>query len=85
MKEMLFGECIHVYLVNFVGKGIVYLDWWGRKLDFNSIKKKTKESMLHGSSKQCPGYCTCSAAFNWKKSRSKMLSTFPVYRGGNWA
>ena len=33
---MLFGEYIHVYLVNFVGKGIVYLDWLGIKLDFNS-------------------------------------------------
>ena len=32
-----FGENIHLYLVNIVGKGIAYLCCWGRKLDFNSI------------------------------------------------
>ena len=39
---MLFGECIHVYLVNFVGKGIVYLECLGGKLDFYSIFKKAQ-------------------------------------------
>ena len=34
--------------------------------------------------KQCPGWFTCSASFNFKKSTRKVLSTFPFYRWGNW-
>ena len=44
-KRCFFGDHIHVYLVNYVGKGTVYLDWWGKDLDFNStykIKNKIK-------------------------------------------
>ena len=37
-----FANHIYPYLVNFVGKGIVYLECFGKKLDFNSIKKKIK-------------------------------------------
>ena len=37
-----FANRIYPYLVNFVGKGIVYLECFGKKLDFNSIKKKIK-------------------------------------------
>ena len=36
LKEMFFGEPIYLYLVNFVGK-LVYLDFGGEKLNFNSI------------------------------------------------
>ena len=35
-----FANRIYLYVVNFVGKGIVYLECLGEKLDFNSIKKK---------------------------------------------
>ena len=48
-EEMLSGECMDLYLVNFVGKCIVGPDYWGK----NSIstlsskkKNKTKLSML---------------------------------------
>lgn len=37
-----FAKHIYLYLVNFVGKGIVYLECFRKKLDFNSIKKKMK-------------------------------------------
>ena len=37
-----FANHIYLYLVNFVGKGIVYLEFWGEKLDFNSIIKKAQ-------------------------------------------
>ena len=36
-----FANRIYLYVVNFVGKGIIYLEWLGEKLDFNSIKKET--------------------------------------------
>ena len=36
-----FANRIYLYLVNFVEKGIIYLEWLGEKLDFNSIKKET--------------------------------------------
>ena len=45
-----------------MGKGFVYLDCWGKKLDFNIIKKKI--SMLLRSTKKCPQCSTCSASFN---------------------
>ena len=37
-----FPNRIYLNLVNFVGKGIVYLECFRKKLDFNSIKKKMK-------------------------------------------
>ena len=37
-----FAKHIYLYLVNFVGKGIVYLEFGGEKLDFNSIIKKAQ-------------------------------------------
>ena len=35
-----FANRIYPYLVNFVGKGIVYLECLGEKLDFYSIEQK---------------------------------------------
>ena len=35
-----FANHIYLYLVNFVGKGIAYLECLRKKLDFNSIKKQ---------------------------------------------
>ena len=37
-----FANRIYLYLVNFVGKGIVYLECLGGKLDFYSIFKKAQ-------------------------------------------
>ena len=37
-----FANRIYLYVVNFVGKGIVYLECLGEKLDFYSIFKKAQ-------------------------------------------
>ena len=49
--EMLFGEH-YLYLVNFVGKGILYLDFWEKILDFNSILKEDKINYVTKTTKQ---------------------------------
>ena len=40
VKEMLSGEHIYLYLVNFVHKGIIYLDYWEKKFSILCIIKK---------------------------------------------
>ena len=73
-----------LYLVNFVGKGIVYLDCWGKKLNFNSIKKKNRLSISLRSSKQCPGCLQGLLHLIKQKSMKNVLPTFPFYRWKNW-
>jgi len=42
-----FANRIYLYLVNFVGKGIVYLECLGEKLDFYSIKQKNPNEVCY--------------------------------------
>ena len=60
---MFFGEPIYLFLVNFVGKGIVYLDYWGENLISTLFSKKKQQSMTLRS-KQCSGCFISSASFN---------------------
>ena len=71
---------VYVYIVNFVGKGVLYLDCWGEILDFNSIFKKVKNNYVTRSTKKCPVGFTLTTSFNYKKSTRKVLSTFSFYR-----
>lgn len=41
---------------------------WGNKSRFQFCLLKKTWSMLLGSTKQCPGYFTCSASFNYKEN-----------------
>ena len=64
---MLFVECIYLFN-NCVGKGIVWLDCWGKNpISILCIKKKLSE--LLRSSKQCPGSFERTASFNQKENR----------------
>ena len=59
---------VFIYLVNCVGKGIVWLDCWGKNpISILCIKKKLSE--LLRSSKQCSGCFACSSSFNQKENR----------------
>ena len=59
---------IFIYLVNFVGKGIVWPNCWGKKpISIVSIKKKKLSELLR-SSKQCPGCFAHSSSFNQKEN-----------------
>ena len=73
---MLFGEHIYRNFVNFVGKGINYLDcgWYKTQFQFSVKKKQTKWNVLLSSTKQCPGCFTCSASFNWKEKNLQVKS-----------
>ena len=42
-----FANRIYPYLVNFVGKGIVYLECLGEKLDFYSIEQKNPNEVCY--------------------------------------
>ena len=57
---------VFIYLVNCVGKGIVWLNCWGKNPI--SILLKTKLSELLRSSEQCPGCFARSSSFNQKEN-----------------
>ena len=59
-KRCFVVNVFYLYLLNFVGNGIVYLDFWEKLLNFNSILKIIKLSMPFRSTKQCPVCFTCS-------------------------
>ena len=57
-----------IYLLNCVGKGIVWLECWGKNpISIFCIKKKLSE--LLRSSKQCSGSFARSSSFNQKENR----------------
>ena len=57
---------VFIYLVNCVGKGIVWLNCWGKNPI--SILLKTKLSELLRSSEQCLGCFARSSSFNQKEN-----------------
>ena len=57
-----------IYLLNCVGKGIVWLECWGKtQFQYSVLKKKLSE--LLRSSKQCSGCFACSSSFNEKQNQ----------------
>ena len=60
---------VFIYLVNFVGKGKVWINCWEKtQFQFSLLEKKISE--LLRSSEQCPGCFACSSSFNQKENLS---------------
>ena len=57
-----------ISLVNSVGKGIVWLDCWGKNPFQFSVLKKNLSGLLR-SSNQCPGCFARFSSFNQKENR----------------
>ena len=76
---------IYLYLVTFVGKGIVYLECLGKKTWFQFyFFKKTKLSMLFNSTKHVLSVLHALLHLIPNKMYKEGVSTFPFYRWGNW-
>ena len=58
---------VFIYLVNFVGKGKVWINCWEKtQFQFSLLEKKISE--LLRSSEQCPGCFARSSSFNQKEN-----------------
>ena len=69
---------VFIYLVNCVGKDIVWLACWGKNpISILCIKKKFSE--LLRPSKQWAGCFACASSFNRKENLRVVLSTLPFY------
>ena len=80
---MLFGDCLYPYLVNFVGKGIVCIDCWGKKTWFQFYVLKKMYGYLDVLSIVL-GVLHALLHLIKQKSMRNVLSTFPFYRWKNW-
>ena len=72
-----FANRIYPYLVNFVGKGIVYLECLGEKLDFYSIEQKNLNEVC-SSTKHVLRVLHACLNFTRKKMHEEGVLSIPI-------